>query len=76
MDAIIVPSFEALSGRPWGSAGPLPLVIPPVLEGTNFDPNIPVPKQLSSTVAGVAQAIQQLFAVLNSPEDVRWLGFR
>jgi hypothetical protein len=76
VDAIIVPSFEALSGRRWGSAGPLPLVIPPVLEETSFDPNIPVPKQLSSTVAGVAQTIQQLFVLLDSPEDVHWLGFR
>lgn len=75
-DAIVVPSFEALSKRRWEKAGPHPLVVPPMLEGTNFDPRTPIPQQLTSTVVGVAQAIQQLFVVLDSPEDVRWLGFR
>jgi hypothetical protein len=51
-------------------------VIPPVLDGTAFELTVPVPQQLTSTVAGVAQAIRQLFVVLASPEDVRWLGFR
>jgi Glycosyl transferases group 1 len=76
VDAIIVPSFEALSGRPWGRTKPFPLVIPPFAEGTNFASNVPIPQQLTSTVPGVAQTIRQLFMVLDSPEDVRWLGFR
>jgi glycosyltransferase involved in cell wall biosynthesis len=74
--AMVVPSFEVLSEELAGRTAPRPLVIPPVLEGTSFDLNIPVPQQLTSTVAGVAQAIRQLFVVLNSPEDVEWLGFR
>jgi glycosyltransferase involved in cell wall biosynthesis len=74
--AIIVPSFDRLRERPWNFAQVLPLVIPPVLDGTAFELNVPVPQQLTSTVAGVAQAIRQLFVVLSSPEDVRWLGFR
>jgi glycosyltransferase involved in cell wall biosynthesis len=74
--AIVVPSFEALGDQPRETAGPLPLVIPPVLDGTIFDSNIPVPCQLTSTVEGVAQTIRQLFVVLDAPEDVRWLGFR
>jgi hypothetical protein len=75
-EAIIVPSFDCLRERPRHLAKPLPLVIPPVLDGTTFELNVPVPQQLTSTVAGVAQAIRQLFVVLASPEDVRWLGFR
>jgi hypothetical protein len=73
-NAVIVPTFKTLSGR--AQPMPRPLVIPPVLDGTNFSPEIPVPEQLTSTVSGVAQAIRQLFVVLDSPEDVRWLGFR
>jgi hypothetical protein len=46
------------------------------LDGECFGPEIPVREQLTSTVAGVAQAIRQLFLVLDAPEDVRWLGFR
>jgi len=75
-EAIIVPSFECLRERPRNLVKPLPLVIPPVLDGTAFELKVPVPQQLTSTVAGVAQAIRQLFVVLASPEDVRWLGFR
>ena len=74
--AIVVPSFKTLSERPRKVSGPRPLVIPPVLDGTNFDASIPIREQLTSTVNGVAQAIRQLFAVLDSPEDARWLGFR
>jgi len=75
-NAMVVPSFKVLSARRGGKVGARSLVIPPVLDGTSFDPKIPVPEQLTSTVAGVAQAIRQLFVVLDSPEDVRWLGFR
>ena len=75
-EAIIVPSFDCLQAGPRKLTRPLPLVIPPVLDGTAFDLNVPVPKQLTSTVAGVAQAIRQLLVVLASPQDVRWLGFR
>jgi glycosyltransferase involved in cell wall biosynthesis len=75
-DAIIVPSFGCLRERSRNLAKPFPIVIPPVLDGTAFDLNVPVPQQLASTVAGVAQTIRQLFVVLTSPEDVRWLGFR
>ena len=75
-EAIIVPSFHCLRERPRNAAKPLSLVIPPVLEGTAFELTVPVPQQLTSTIAGVAQAIRQLFVVLASPEDVRWLGFR
>ena len=75
-EALIVPSFESLTDRPRNIAKPFSLVIPPLLEGTNFELNVPVPQQLTSTVAGVAQAIRQLFVVLASPEEVRWLGFR
>ncbi|HEY5777595.1 MAG TPA: glycosyltransferase [Terrimicrobiaceae bacterium] len=74
--AIVVPSFKTLSERPWEASGTRPLVIPPVMDGTNFDASIPIPEQLTSTVNGVAQAIRQLFTVLDSPEDARWLGFR
>ncbi|MET0224764.1 MAG: hypothetical protein ABW346_10365, partial [Terrimicrobium sp.] len=74
--AIIVPSFSCLRERPWNQAKPIPLVIPPVLDGTAFDLNVPVPQQLTSTVAGVAQTVRQLFVLLGSPQDVRWLGFR
>ena len=74
--AIIVPSFDCLRERPQRVPKPLPLVIPPVLDGTAFDLDVPVPQQLTSTVAGIAQAIRQLFVVLASPQDVRWLGFR
>ncbi len=74
-EAIIVSSFSCLRERA-RSLAKLPLVIPPVLDGTAFELNVPVPEQLTSTVAGVAQAIRQLFVVLASPEDVRWLGFR
>jgi glycosyltransferase involved in cell wall biosynthesis len=75
-EAIIVPSFDCLKERPPNLAKQLPLVIPPVLDGTAFELNVPVPEQLTSTVTGVAQVIRQLFIVLASPEDVRWLGFR
>jgi hypothetical protein len=75
-EAIIVPSFDCLRERPRDLTKPLPLVIPPVLDGTVFQLNVPVPQQLTSTVAGVAHALRQLFVVLASPEDVRWLGFR
>ena len=75
-EAIIVPSFDCLRERPANLAEPGPLVIPPVLEGTGFDLNVPVPQQLTSTVAGVVQAIRQLFVVLTSRDDVRWIGFR
>ena len=75
-EAIIVPSFDCLRERPANLAEPVPLVIPPVLEGTGFDLNVPVPQQLTSTVAGVVQAIRQLFVVLTSRDDVRWIGFR
>jgi hypothetical protein len=75
-EAIIVPSFDCLRERSRNLAKPFLLVIPPVLDGTAFELNVPVPQQLTSTVAGVAQAIRQLFVVLASPEDVRWLGFR
>jgi hypothetical protein len=74
--AMVVPSFEVLSKELAGRTAPRPLVIPPVLEGAAFDLNTPVPQQLTSTVTGVAQAIRQLFVVLSSPEDVKWLGFR
>jgi glycosyltransferase involved in cell wall biosynthesis len=74
--AIIVPSFDCLRERSRNLAKPFLLVIPPVLDGTAFELNVPVSQQLTSTVAGVAQAIRQLFVVLASPEDVRWLGFR
>jgi glycosyltransferase involved in cell wall biosynthesis len=75
-EAIVVPSFDCLRERSRNLAKPLPLVIPPALEGTAFDLNVPVPQQLTSTVGGVAQTIRQLFVVLTSPEAVRWLGFR
>jgi hypothetical protein len=75
-EAIVLPSFDCLGERPRRVAKLLPLVIPPVLDGMAFDPNVPVPQQLTSTVPGVAQAIRQLFMVLASPDDVRWLGFR
>jgi glycosyltransferase involved in cell wall biosynthesis len=74
--AIIVPSFEALSEEPSAGSRLRPLVIPPVPEGTDFDPGTPVPRQLTSTLPGVAQAIRQLFVLLDSPQDVPWLGFR
>jgi glycosyltransferase involved in cell wall biosynthesis len=74
--AVIVPSFDRLRERPWNPAKPITVVIPPVLDGTGFELNVPVPQQLTSTVAGVAQTIRQLFVVLASPQDVRWLGFR
>jgi glycosyltransferase involved in cell wall biosynthesis len=74
--AIIVPSFDCLRERTGSLHRPLPLVIPPVLDGTAFDSHVPVPQQLTSTVAGIAQTIRQLFVVLASPEDVSWLGFR
>ena len=72
--AIIVPSFEVLSASRQEKLRSL--VIPPALDGKCFDPEIPVREQLTSTVSGVAQAIRQLFLVLDAPEDVRWLGFR
>ena len=75
-DAMVVPSFKAVdAARQIGLALPS-LVIPPAVDGMSFDPEIPVREQLTSTVAGVAQAIRQLFLVLDAPEDVRWLGFR
>jgi glycosyltransferase involved in cell wall biosynthesis len=74
--AIIVPSFESLNSSRQENVGPLSLVIPPALDGKCFDPEIPVREQLTSTAAGVVQAIRQLFLVLDAPEDVRWLGFR
>ena len=74
--AVIVPSFDCLRERPRNLAKPIPLVIPPVPDGTAFELDVPVPQQLTSTVAGVAQTIRQLFVVLASPQDVRWLGFR
>ena len=67
---MLVPSFEVLSEELAGQTAPRPLVIPPVLEGASFDLNIPVPQQLTSTVAGVAQAIRQLFVVLNPPKTL------
>jgi len=74
--AIVIPTFDCLQEQPRNLAKQLSLVIPPVLDGTAFELTVPVPQQLTSTVAGVAQAIRQLFVVLASPEDVRWLGFR
>jgi hypothetical protein len=74
--AIIVPRFEALSSSSKESARPLSLVIPPVLDGKRFGPEVPVREQLTSTATGVVQAIRQLFLVLNAPDDVPWLGFR
>ena len=74
--AIMVPSFETLSDETSAASRLRPVVIPPVLEGTNFDPGIPVPRQLTSTLPGVAQTIRQLFVLLDSPQDVPWLGFR
>ncbi len=75
-DAMVVPSFKAVdAARQIGLALPS-LVIPPAVDGMSFDPEIPVREQLTSTVAGVAQAIRQLFLVLDAPEDVRWHGFR
>jgi hypothetical protein len=74
--AIIVPSFKSLNSSRQENVGPLSLVIPPALDGKCFDPEIPVREQLTSTAAGVVQAIRQLFLVLDAPEDVRWLGFR
>jgi glycosyltransferase involved in cell wall biosynthesis len=77
VDATVVPSFKVLSALRASSPGLLrSLVIPPALDGECFGPEIPVREQLTSTVAGVAQAIRQLFLVLDAPEDVRWLGFR
>jgi glycosyltransferase involved in cell wall biosynthesis len=73
-DAMIVPSFKRL--RALTQPDLRALVIPPVLDGELFDPEIAVPEQLTSTVAGVVQAIRQLFLVLNAPKDVPWLGFR
>jgi glycosyltransferase involved in cell wall biosynthesis len=72
--AVIVPRFEMFS--PTRSNGPFSLVIPPILDGNCFGPEVPVREQLTSTVAGVVQTIRQLFLFLNAPEDVRWLGFR
>jgi hypothetical protein len=74
-DGVILPSFKALSALPH-SSGVVALVVPPVLDGSPFDPEIPLPEQLTSTVAGVVQAIRQLFLVLDAPRDVPWLGFR
>lgn len=74
--AIIVPSFETLSEEPSAGSRLRPIVIPPVLEGTNFDAGMPVPRQLTSTLPGVVQTIRQLFVLLDSPQDVPWLGFR
>ena len=74
--AIIVPSFKSLNSIRKENAKQLALVIPPALDGKCFGPEIPVPEQLTSTVAGVVQAVRQLFLVLSAPEDVRWLGFR
>ena len=51
--AIIVPSFKSLNSIRKENAGPLALVIPPALDGKCFGPEIPVPEQLTSTVAGV-----------------------
>lgn len=73
--AIIVPRFEALNSSRRES-GPLSLVIPPALDGKSFGHEVPVREQLTSTAAGVVQAIRQLFLVLDAPEDVPWLGFR
>lgn len=75
VDGVILPSFKALSALS-RSSGAVALVVPPVLDGTPFDPEIPVPEQLTSTVSGVVQATRQLFLVLNAPRDVPWLGFR
>ncbi|HEY5812626.1 MAG TPA: hypothetical protein VIT23_08230, partial [Terrimicrobiaceae bacterium] len=75
-NVMVVPSFKALSERPKEQSAARPLVIPPLLDGEKFDPQIPIPDQLTSTIAGVRQAIQQLFLVLESPNAVRWLGFR
>ena len=74
--AVIVPSFKSLNSIRKENARPLALVIPPALDGRCFGPEIPVSEQLTSTVAGVVQAVRQLFLVLSAPEDVRWLGFR
>jgi glycosyltransferase involved in cell wall biosynthesis len=73
--AIIVPSFRSLStlDQP---PNVIALVIPPFPDGHPFDPEIPVPEQLTSTVAGAVQSIRQLFLVLDAPGDVPWLGFR
>ena len=76
VDAMVVPSFKVLSELRQDSPGLRSLVIPPALDGKCFSPEIPVREQLTSTVAGVTQAIRQLFLVLEAPEDVRWLGFR
>jgi hypothetical protein len=76
VDATVVPSFKVLSALRASSPGLRSLVIPPALDGECFGAEIPVREQLTSTVAGVAQAIRQLFLVLDAPEDVRWLGFR
>lgn len=74
-DAVIVPSFKMLSvlSQRHRLCG---LVIPPVLDGTRFEREVPVREQLTSTVPGAIQTIRQLFVVLNAPEDVQWLGFR
>jgi hypothetical protein len=74
--AIIVPSFEVLSASRPENPEPCSLVIPPALDGKCFGSEVPVREQLTSTAAGVAQAVRQLFLVLDAPEDVRWLGFR
>ena len=74
--AVIVPSFKSLNSIRKENAKQLALVIPPALDGKCFGPEVPVPEQLTSTVAGVVQAVRQLFLVLSAPEDVRWLGFR
>jgi glycosyltransferase involved in cell wall biosynthesis len=74
-DAVIVPSFQVLREIPHASSL-CAVVIPPLLEGECFNPEVPVPEQLTSTVSGVVHAIRQLFLVLDAPEEVRWLGFR
>jgi hypothetical protein len=74
-DAVIVPSFEVLCEIPHARSL-CTVVIPPLLEGGCFNPEIPVREQLTSTESGVIHAIRQLFLVLDAPEDVRWLGFR
>jgi glycosyltransferase involved in cell wall biosynthesis len=75
VDAVILPCFKALSALSKPSGVPA-LVVPPALDGKSFAPELPVRDQLTSTVAGVVQAIRQLFLVLNAPQDVPWLGFR
>ncbi len=72
---MIVPSFRSLSALDRPPNLPA-LVIPPFPDGNPFDPDTPVPEQLTSTVAGVVQSVRQLFLLLNAPGDVPWLGFR